>query len=90
VSGLYEGTKEKQLEVFFDELKKASLRFSDTPCPTTWKEAFDLLKTYINGLRGKEKKVIFIDEEEPLLFAAIICVFYTNKYFIILFRIFVF
>jgi AAA+ ATPase superfamily predicted ATPase len=62
VSGLYEGTKEKQLEVFFDELKKASLRFSDTPCPTTWKEAFDLLKTYINGLRGKEKKVIFIDE----------------------------
>jgi AAA+ ATPase superfamily predicted ATPase len=62
VSGLYEGTKEKQLEVFFDELKKASLRFSDTPCPATWKEAFDLLKTYINGLRGKEKKVIFIDE----------------------------
>ncbi|NCA20052.1 MAG: ATP-binding protein [Crocinitomicaceae bacterium] len=62
VSGLYEGTKEKQLEVFFDELKKASLRFSDTPCPSTWKEAFDLLKTYINGLRGKEKKVIFIDE----------------------------
>lgn len=62
VSGLYEGTKEKQLEVFFDVLKKVSLRFSNTACPTTWKEAFDLLKMYLNGLRGKEKKVIFIDE----------------------------
>lgn len=62
VSGLYEGTKEKQLEVFFDELKKASLRFTDKDSPSTWKEAFELLKKYINGLRGKEKKVIFIDE----------------------------
>jgi hypothetical protein len=30
--------------------------------PESWKEAFELLKKYINGLRGKEKKVIFIDE----------------------------
>jgi hypothetical protein len=30
--------------------------------PQSWKDAFELLKKYINGLRGKEKKVIFIDE----------------------------
>ena len=62
VSGLYEGTKENQLDVFFDELKKVSARFSEEDRPTTWKEAFELLKKYLNGLRGKEKKVIFIDE----------------------------
>ena len=27
VSGLYQGEKEQQLDIFFDELKKASLRF---------------------------------------------------------------
>lgn len=62
VSGLYEGTKEKQLDIFFDQLKKVSVRFVDADRPTTWKDAFELLKKYLNGLRGKEKKVIFIDE----------------------------
>ena len=30
--------------------------------PSDWKEAFELLKNYITGLRGVGKKVIFIDE----------------------------
>ena len=62
VSGLYQGEKEQQLDIFFDELKKASLRFLEEDRPESWKDAFELLKRYINGLRGKEKKVIFIDE----------------------------
>jgi AAA+ ATPase superfamily predicted ATPase len=62
VSGLYQGEKEQQLDIFFDELKKASLRFLEDDRPKSWKDAFELLKKYINGLRGKEKKVIFIDE----------------------------
>lgn len=62
VSGLYQGEKNQQLEVFFDALKKASPRFFEENCPTSWKEAFELLKKYINGLRGKQKKVLFLDE----------------------------
>lgn len=62
VSGLYQGEKEQQLDIFFDELKKVSLRFLEEDRPESWKDAFELLKKYINGLRGKEKKVIFIDE----------------------------
>jgi AAA+ ATPase superfamily predicted ATPase len=62
VSGLYQGEKEKQLDIFFDELNKVSLRFLEEDRPQSWKDAFELLKKYINGLRGKEKKVIFIDE----------------------------
>jgi AAA+ ATPase superfamily predicted ATPase len=62
VSGLYQGEKEQQLDIFFDELKKVSLRFLEDDRPKSWKDAFELLKKYINGLRGKEKKVIFIDE----------------------------
>jgi AAA+ ATPase superfamily predicted ATPase len=62
VSGLFQGEKEQQLDIFFDELKKVSVRFVEEDRPKSWKEAFELLKKYINGLRGKEKKVIFIDE----------------------------
>lgn len=62
VSGLYQGEKDQQLDIFFDALKKVSLRFVEEDRPKSWKEAFELLKKYINGLRGKEKKVIFIDE----------------------------
>ena len=62
VSGLYQGEKNQQLEVFFDALKKSSSRFFEENCPTSWKEAFELLKKYINGLRGKQKKVLFLVE----------------------------
>jgi AAA+ ATPase superfamily predicted ATPase len=62
VSGLFQGETEQQLDIFFYELKKASPRFGDDDRPKSWKDAFELLKKYINGLRGKEKKVIFIDE----------------------------
>lgn len=62
VTGLYGGNQEKQLDIFFDELKRVSNKINDKDKPTNWKEAFELLKSYINGLRSKSKKVIFIDE----------------------------
>lgn len=62
VTGLFGGNKEKQLGIFLLELKKASKRFHDIHKLHSWEEAFEMLKTYINGLRGKKKKVIFIDE----------------------------
>jgi uncharacterized protein len=62
VTGLYGGNQEKQLDIFFDELKRVSKKINDKDKPTNWKEAFELLKRYINGLRSKSKKVIFIDE----------------------------
>lgn len=61
-TGLYGGSARKQLDVFFDELQKSSKKFKEIERPTNWKEAFELLKKFINGLRSKEKKVIFIDE----------------------------
>jgi uncharacterized protein len=62
VTGLYGGNKEKQLDIFFEELKKGSKKFMGADKPSDWKEAFELLKKYIIGLRGTHKKVIFIDE----------------------------
>ena len=62
VTGLYGGNQEKQLGVFFDELKRVSTKIKDDFKPKDWKDAFELLKTYLNGLRSQRKKVIFIDE----------------------------
>lgn len=62
VTGLYQGNKEKQIDIFFGALQAASKRFEKTDPPRNWKQAFELLKEYINGLRGSQKKVIFIDE----------------------------
>lgn len=62
MTGLYKGTTKEQLMVFLRELKRVSRRFSGREKIENWDEAFELLKVYINGLRGKNKKVIFIDE----------------------------
>ena len=62
VTGLYGGNKKKQLDIYFEELKKSSNKFKEEDKPSNWKQAFELLKKYINSLRGNGKKVIFIDE----------------------------
>lgn len=62
VTGLYDGNQEKQLDIFFDELKRVSTKIKEEHKPKDWKGAFELLKTYINSLRSQSKKVIFIDE----------------------------
>ena len=61
-TGLYGGSKDQQLEVFHDELKRVSRKHATTAVPDNWHDAFELLKRYLNSLRGKRKKVLFIDE----------------------------
>ena len=62
VTGLYGGKKENQLDIFFEELKKVSKKLKEQDKPSDLKEAFELLKNHITGLKNVEKKVIFIDE----------------------------
>lgn len=62
VTALYGGHKTEQLAIFLKELQRVSKRFSSIRKIKNWEEAFEYLKIYINNLRGKKKKVIFIDE----------------------------
>ncbi len=62
MTGLSGGNKENQLGVFWKELNRVSNKFKEKEKPTNWDEAFELLKKYLNGIRGKTKKVIFLDE----------------------------
>jgi AAA+ ATPase superfamily predicted ATPase len=57
--GLHHGTLKQQLGNFMRSLP-ASAR-TRTP-PSTWLEAFHLLGRYLDRLKGKGKKVVFIDE----------------------------
>lgn len=59
-SGLYGGNMADQLYQFNIELSKRKRR--ENPVPKTWMDAFAELGNYINSLRTKKKKVIFIDE----------------------------
>jgi uncharacterized protein len=59
-SGLHEKNLQQQLENFSLALFEAEgIRRA---IPTTWLQAFHLLKQYISSLPGKKKKVIFLDE----------------------------
>ena len=57
-SGLYGGNMADQLHQFNLELSKRKRR--ENPVPKTWMDAFVELGNYINSLRTKKKKVIFI------------------------------
>jgi AAA+ ATPase superfamily predicted ATPase len=59
ITGMYRATLKEQLRNFHLTL---SAHRKKLPEPTDWLEAFQQLGTYINSLRTKEKKVIFIDE----------------------------
>lgn len=61
-TGLNGANRGEQIKVFFKQLETVSKRMKNNPIPSDWGDAFDLLKTYIKGLRSKGKKVIFIDE----------------------------
>lgn len=60
--GLYEGDTHLQLQNFHEKIIKTSARFKNTSQPKNWLSAFRMLEDYIDGLKGKKKKVIFIDE----------------------------
>lgn len=59
ISGMHRATLKEQLRNFHLVL---SAHRKNIPEPTHWLQAFQQLATYITSLRGKQKKVIFIDE----------------------------
>lgn len=62
VSGIPDGSYKEQLQNFFDEIAKRNASFSKRDKPNNWYEAFNMLGEYIEKLKSKQKKVIFIDE----------------------------
>jgi len=62
VTGLYESELPDQLQNFTKSLIKHGHTVAAISKPTTWMEAFSLLEMYLDTLKGKKKKVIFIDE----------------------------
>jgi len=61
-SGLHEQNQPMQLENFRDTLKNRQQKATTIEVPQTWLQAFNLLKEYIGGIKGKGKKIIFLDE----------------------------
>jgi hypothetical protein len=62
VAGLFQGEMSDQLEHFSSTLAKKGFVPATLSRPESWKKAFDLLSLYIDSLKDKGKKVIFIDE----------------------------
>lgn len=60
-SGIHNATLVQQLENFSDTLSKASGGLSLAK-PTSWIQAFNVLKDYLTPIIKKKKKVIFFDE----------------------------
>ena len=62
MSGLHDGDREEQLKQVFDVVSSYGLPASALFYPTSWMEAFKLIQTYVNSLKGNGKKVLFFDE----------------------------
>ncbi|MEI7597054.1 MAG: ATP-binding protein [Bacteroidota bacterium] len=62
VTGLYNGSKQEEIAIFFSQLKSFTSIFDKRKKPGDWQEAFELLKEYIDTLKGSTKKVLFFDE----------------------------
>lgn len=61
-AGLHEKNFGQQLENFWLALLEYNNEVKPSTSPKTWLQAFAQLKSYLRGLKGKEKKVIFLDE----------------------------
>ncbi len=62
LTGLYKGNLKDQLQNFHTQLKLSSRKSKDIKIPSDWFNAFRLLEEYLNRLKSKKKKVVFIDE----------------------------
>jgi AAA+ ATPase superfamily predicted ATPase len=62
VTGVPDGSYEQQLSNFHKKIVSRSKSLAGSKVPSDWQEAFDLLSQYINTLRSRKKKVLFIDE----------------------------
>jgi len=58
-SGIHQEPMKKQLKNFYLKLQT---HYSIDKAPKDWLEAFHLLENYLNSLKGKRKKVVFLDE----------------------------
>jgi len=57
------GGKHLQLENFTNTFNEKLPRTTQIPTPpTSWLKAFDILKHYLEGIKSKHKRVVFIDE----------------------------
>jgi hypothetical protein len=61
VAGLFQGGLLDQLQNFSNEIKIRDKKIKEAT-PQNWLEAFGQLEKYLNKLKGKKKKVVFIDE----------------------------
>lgn len=61
LTGLFQGKTKEQLQNFQTQLNSSS-KSTTFSAPKNWLEAFQMLKEYLEKLRSKKKKVIFIDE----------------------------
>jgi len=61
ITGLHNGTMSDQLLHFRNTLIKAGYRDA-IEVPKTWLSAFYMLENYVDTLKGRKKKVIFLDE----------------------------
>jgi uncharacterized protein len=62
IAGLHNGEMQDQLKQVFDVVSAYGLPQNKLAYPTSWTEAFALIQTYLNTLKGQKKKVIFFDE----------------------------
>lgn len=62
ITGLHNGSMKDQLRNFHNQLVSGHKRSAKKPVPTDWFSAFSMLKDYIDGIKSKGKKVIFLDE----------------------------
>ena len=62
ITGIQHAPLQSQLRNFRDVLAEFSMTDLPIEVPKDWLGAFQLLKTYLKPLLGKEKKVIFFDE----------------------------
>ena len=60
LTGEYKASRSNQLENFVMELNRRAHTKYDPP--KSWKEAFDLLRTYLSSLPEGEKHIVFFDE----------------------------
>ncbi|NLB87420.1 MAG: AAA family ATPase [Bacteroidales bacterium] len=63
IIGLHNGNLKDQLQNFTDTLNaKPQYKKTKISRPSSWREAFILLGNYIDKIKNKQKKIIFIDE----------------------------
>ena len=62
MTGMYRGSMADQLAIFAEKLTEYSGSEFPLQKPTSWLEAFRLLKTYVRRLDPGTKKVVFLDE----------------------------